>query len=216
MWHLEATHPGGILGLMPSVSSGKSNRNMIVAIAALLAVWLTVMFYRNEIRGRWRVHKLTDLAATHPDPQMRRQAVRGLGAEGKVTVLRQMVQGDDPVTACAAVEALASIGSDEAVEILIAQIRRADAGEADPALAVRVQAIESLGELQAAEAVEALVECLDDPTLFEGRTAAERSAAGAIEALRPEYTVDWPGARTVAEHAAQALERITGRPWPTS
>ena len=92
MWHLEATHPGGILGLMSSVSSGKSNRNMIVAIAALVAVWLTVMFYRNEIRARWRVHKLTDLAATHPDPQMRRQAVRGLGAEGKVTVLRQIVR----------------------------------------------------------------------------------------------------------------------------
>lgn len=198
------------------MNSGKSNRIMIVAIAAMLAVWLTVMFYRNEIRARWWLHRLTNLAATHSDPQVRRQAVRGLGVRDELAALRRIVQGDDPVAACAAVEALASIGSDQAVEILIAQIRRRDAGGADPALAVRVQAIESLGELQAVAAVEALIECLDDPTLFEGRTAAERSAAGAIGALHPEYTVDWPGPRTVAEHAAQALERITGRPWPTS
>jgi hypothetical protein len=64
--------------------------------------------------------------------------------------------------------------------------------------------------------VAVLTSCLDDDTVFEGMTAAERSAAAALESVQPDALVEWPEARTMADFAAAALERITGEPQPTT
>ena len=250
-----------------------SNRRLFLAVAVMVVVWLAAMLYRNEIRARWWLYRLTSLSTTDgldpharylarlasvgeaalpaaerllqdsdttlrsfgvtllqrlqspragellldassdPDPVIRGEAVRGLGGRGDVTSLRRIVRRDDPVAACAAVEALASVGSQEAVEIIISQVRNGAARDGRAGLPVRVQAIESLGELQAGQAVEALIDCLADQTFFEGWTAAERSAAAAVAAMRPGNRVNWPEPRTVAQYAAEALQRITGRSW---
>ena len=156
-----------------------------------------------------RAGQLLRRAAADPDPDIRRGAVRGLGARGDLAALAEIVQSSDSLAACAAVEALASIGSAEAIEVLIAQASQ------HPLVNVRVQAIECLGELEAAQAVGVLTDCLEDGTVFEGATLAERSAARVIQAASPGQPVEWPGSRTVADFAAAALERITGRPRAT-
>ena len=156
----------------------------------------------NQVPGE-RAGGLLRRAVADPDADIRETAVRGLGARKELKALIEIVRSDDSVAACTAVDALASIGSAEAIDALIVQV--AD----HPQVAVRVQAIECLGVLEAAQAVDVLTACLVDDTVFDDTTLAERSAARAIQAVSPGRPVEWPGPRTVADFAAAALERIT-------
>lgn len=144
------------------------------------------------------------------DADLREQAVLTLGRRKNVSALKSLAQSPDQTVACAAAASLASVGSDQAIEILIQQVRH------DKRTAVRVQAIECLGELGAGQATEVLTACLDDPTLYAGTTASQRSAARAIGTLRPDLALEQPSPRTVGQFAAEALQRITGHPRPAT
>jgi HEAT repeat protein len=154
--------------------------------------------------------RLLRTAVDDPDPDIRLSAVRGLAFRDDLIALAEIVRSDDEVAACAAAEGLASLASDQAVNLLITQVRE------HPLLAVRVQAIQCLGHLGAVQAVDVLTECLNDDTLFDGATLTERTAAAAIQTVGPSQPLELPGPRTVADFAAAALERITGQRRPTS
>ncbi|MCP4249864.1 MAG: HEAT repeat domain-containing protein [bacterium] len=150
-------------------------------------------------------------AATDPDPEIRTAAVLGLRRHRAVPPLADLARGCDAIAACAAVDALAAIGTTEAIDVVTALAAPGADNRAE--LAVRIQAIESLGLAGIKSAVPVLKSCLDDNTVFEGRTLAERSAAAAIEAHHPGSRMTLPGPRTVAGFATRALEAISGESW---
>jgi HEAT repeat protein len=154
-----------------------------------------------------RARGLLIAAAAHSEPSVRTEAVRGLGIRRDRDALAQIAQGGDPLAAAAATAELGRIGTAEAITLLI------DLAHSHESVAVRVQAIECLGHLRAAAAIDLLTQLLDDNSVFAGYTAAERSARESIAAVHPGERVEWPPAqRTVGQCAAQALERITGSP----
>ncbi len=157
-----------------------------------------------------RAAELLRRAADDPDPDVRDGAIHGLAARGDVAALAEIVGAADPEAACVAVEGLGSIGSPQAIDVLVAALR------ADVAVVVKVQAIECLGAAEDAGAIEVLTACLDDPTVFEGRTAAERSAARALDAVGRDLELEQPGPRTVASFAAAALRRMEVATQPAS
>ena len=127
--------------------------------------------------------------------------------------MTEFARGYDPIAASAAVDALAAIGTAEAIGVVIALA--ASGGDGHTNLTVRIQAIESLGMAGIKSAVPVLESCLVDNTVFEGRTLAEQSAAAAIEALHPGSPLAWPAPRTVAAFASRALEAMGGPSRPT-
>ena len=155
---------------------------------------------------------LLSQAGIDDDLEIRSAAVWGLRRHRAVPALSELARGDDPISAAAAVDALASIGTTAAIEVVLG-LAAPDA-DAPPELAVRIQAIESLGMAGIESAVQVLKSCLDDDTVFEGRTLAERSAVAAIGAHHPGSHLTLPSPRTVAAFAARALEAISGKPWP--
>lgn len=156
----------------------------------------------HSIDDEYAVELLRE-ATADADPTIRDNAIRALGWRGDIEWLRQLVNSPDERSAVDAVAALGSIGSDQAVDALIGLLPQ------HPGVAVRVQAIECLGELAVPRCVSALKSCLDDQAVFVGQTIAERMAGEAIGSLYPDQSVDTPARRTVADFAAKALERIT-------
>ncbi|HUU85327.1 MAG TPA: HEAT repeat domain-containing protein [Phycisphaerae bacterium] len=146
-------------------------------------------------------------ASTDTDPSIRTEAVRGLGARRDLEALTRIARRAEPVAASAAAVELGRMGGDEGVDLLIQLLRTHES------VRVRVQAIECLGQLPGppdARRIDALTQCLDDDTVFEGHTAAERAAMDAIASLDPAQPVDWPPSRrTVGQIAARALKHLT-------
>jgi HEAT repeat protein len=212
---------------------------MVIAIAAMVVAWGLVMLQRHEIRARWweyklvhsetladrakylallagrdgRVGRSAERLLRHADAEIRSYGLALLNHvadELALPLLGQAAADAEADIREQAIARLATIGSPEGIDALIAIV----AG--DGSTAVRVQAIQCLGDLEAEQAVAVLTSCLDDDTVFEGMTAAERSAAAALESVQPDALVEWPEARTMADFAAAALERITGEPQPTT
>lgn len=154
-----------------------------------------------------RAHRLLVDATNDHDEVIRQQAVLGLRGYGDVPTLSRIARREDPAAACAAVIGLASLASPQAIDVLIDLVPPKANHDG---LAVRVQAIQSLGQLEVARAAAALRACLDEQTVFEGMTAAEQSAAVALRMLHPDQDVAEPEPRTVAAFAAQALRSIAG------
>lgn len=156
-----------------------------------------------------RARDLLVAASADGDPSIRTEAVRGLGVRRDLEALSRIARGAEPVAAAAATVELGRIGTAEAIGVLT------DLVCTQECVAVRVEAIECLGGLPGApdaKRIDVLAKCLDDDTLFEGHTAAERAAMEAAASLQPGQPVDWPSSRrTVGHFAARALERITGR-----
>jgi len=144
-------------------------------------------------------------AAGDADGHLRGEAIRGLAFHGDQDTLARIARTGEPVTACRAVLGLAAIGSDQALEILA---DLAGAAVEGGRLAVRVEALQVLGELEARRAVGVLTECLDDDTVFSGWTVAERDAAEALAEFDPRQRLAEPEPRTLGDFAARALERI--------
>lgn len=150
------------------------------------------------------------------DPNIRLSALRGLAARGlqpdDLDPVKRQLDDADEQCAAAAVGALAAAGP-RAIESLI------EALNARYRPAVRVNAAQLLAMLKADAAVDALIECLDDDSVFVGLTELEKSAGLArLSAAsnpaappRPAAPVTFPDHRTVSRAAAEALEIITGQ-----
>jgi hypothetical protein len=211
---------------------------MIIAIGAMVVAWGLVMLQRHEIRARWWEHKLVhsetlegrakylallagqdgrvgrsaERLLRHADAEIRSYGLALLNHvadELALPLLGEAAADAEADIREQAIARLATIGSPESIDALIAIV----AG--DGPTSSRVQAIQSLGDLDAEQAVVVLILCLSDDTVFEGMTAAERSAASALEAVQPGALVEWPETRTVADFAAVALERIAEDSQPT-
>jgi HEAT repeat protein len=142
------------------------------------------------------------LATRDPDEWMRESAVRGLAARNDVDALISILKRDDATTAGAAADALASMRIERAIPVLIEQL--------DPArpTAIRVEVIQALARMKAAQAIPALQNCLEDQTSFDGLTVSEKSAHNAVAEMSPHADVTWPSDRTIADFAARALAEI--------
>ncbi|MBN1490174.1 MAG: HEAT repeat domain-containing protein [Phycisphaerae bacterium] len=167
----------------------------------------------NRARGE-RVRNLLSRALSDPDADVREAAALGLALHHEAAALPtlvEMVHSTAEPAALAAAFALERVGGPDAVDALI----RAAGGH--PSLAVRAQAVDSLGLLGNKAAVPLLIECLRDERPLASRTAADRALERAVGALgtnleslgvMPEGGAVAPP--TLADLAARALHRITG------
>ncbi len=155
-------------------------------------------------------------ALSDPDPNVRRTATIGLSVRtchaSDVDRLRTTVTHGDPPSAPAAVVVLAHAASDsdrpirgDALAALI------DALDRRFTPAVRAQAAQSLGTLEAADAIDALIDCLNDDTLFTGPTENERFARIAFSSQGDSSAIVFDTPRTIAQFASAALRRIDSR-----
>ena len=152
--------------------------------------------------------KLLRRMATDSDPEVATIAVAGLAMMDDAAVVEDMIGLLGSAEPRVVVEAVSGLGrrrTTAAVDSLISTAR------VHPLVAARVQAIEELGLIGADQAIAVLRECLNDDTLFEGRTAAERSAAISLGYTAPYLSDNAPPpARAVSHFAARALRTITG------
>ncbi|UCG16032.1 MAG: HEAT repeat domain-containing protein [Phycisphaerales bacterium] len=156
-------------------------------------------------------------AINDEDEDIRRTALQAYAAGGGPNVMRELVRlmnGDRSDVALTATAQLAVTRRAEAIPILI------DAVRMHANVAVRVQAIQSLAMADATEAVDALIDCLDDTTTYVGQTATEEAAARALNAVAnagslPDHITHTDGvmepAHVVGGEAAKALRIITGQ-----
>jgi HEAT repeat protein len=163
---------------------------------------------------------LAPLAAVlhDPDPRLRGEAARALGALDSpraVPGLIAVLQTDaDPDTRMAAAYSLGLLGDQRAVDPLLAKL--ADTGE-DPR--VRGFAAEALIGPGERRAVPALIAALRDPSAEVRFWAAfalgelrDPAALSALQHLAQADKATLPGWRSVSEEAAAAIENIRARP----
>ncbi len=146
---------------------------------------------------------LLEGAAADSDPEIRREAIRALGRRYQLQPLQKLIAQEDASTASAAAEGLSLIGSEGAIRVLLDNLAR------HASSSVRAQIIETLGDLENTQAIDALTTCLADDSIVGTPTAGERSARGAAAVLFPAQKIDWPKDKRVADYAREALARIT-------
>jgi HEAT repeat protein len=155
-------------------------------------------------------------AINDDDEDIRRTALQAYADRSGPDVTRELVRlmnDDRPDVALTATAQLAVTRRAEAIPILVDAVRK------NTNVAVRVQAIQSLAMADTVEAVDALIDCLDDTTTFVGQTATEESAVRALNAVantgslpdhitRADDVVE--PVHVVGAEAARALRIITG------
>ena len=157
-------------------------------------------------------------ACDDPDVDVARLAIQGLGIHGDgahVNVLRSIAVADDRHRAMIATAALAGVNSVPAKKALIDLVRRS------PHAGARVEAIKALGTLRAVEAIDVLIEALNDGAVFDGVLESDRTAVRIFQTakgdLMREFEIPEDAFVGVEDHhviwesAAKALRTITGR-----
>jgi hypothetical protein len=203
-------------------------------------------FHRLSALGSAAVPAVSRLL-THEDPGLRSFAVGVLQHAGSVRateLLMEACHDDDEDVARLAIQGVALTDDERAVTLLtafadqsterramMATAALADLGSSDASRAliellqttkhtgVRVEAIESLGQLRSDEAVGPLIDLLDDESVFDGVTERDRMILRAFEVvrLRPELAQNGTTAQTVEvdthhvvwQSADRALRLIT-------
>jgi HEAT repeat protein len=180
----------------------------------------------DRARACWLLARMGDeralgplVAALHdPDPSLRAEAARALGALDSPRAVPELVsalQTDaDPDTRMAAAHSLGLLGDHRAVDPLLAKL--ADRSE-DPC--VREFAAEALTGPGERRAVRALIAALGDPSVevrfwaaFALGELGDPAALSALERLAQTDDVALPGWRSVKDEAAAAIESIRARP----
>ncbi len=159
-------------------------------------------------------------AVADPDPDIRRLALQAYaardGADVVTELTRLMTDPHDDVAMWAVVSLVTKHGGSARPVVI-------DAARRHTNVAVRVQAIQALAMVDADEAIDTLIACLPDLTVFVGRTAIEESAAMALDSASAAGPTGQPPARpptagridnapthVVGEEAARALRALTG------
>lgn len=164
-----------------------------------------------------RAFDLLLTACRDVDPDVARLAVGGVvmrGAERAVKALTTLTGSDNERHAMIAAAALGDIGSGSARQALTALLR------SSPHVGVRVEAITGLEALQAREAIDPLIDALDDTAVYEGITERDMrmrrafDAAGADRAvelgLPLDASVHLENRHVVWRYAARALRNLSG------
>lgn len=197
---------------------GTAERMLDDADAGVRATGAAVLHHARSDRARRALLG----ALGDPDENVREIAVLGLAFHHDrraVPALTRMLAKATEYPAFEAAVALERIGGDEAIDALM------NASRTHPIRSVRAQAIDSLGRLEAARAVNMLIDLLADesPVRFEsGTERAVRTALGraggelaklgldaSALATRPSEENPRAKVRTIADVAARALRRIT-------
>lgn len=164
-----------------------------------------------------RAFELLLAACRDVNPDVARLAVGGLVIredEQSVKALTALAESDDRRRAMIAAAALGDIGSDSARRTLTALLR------SSPHPGVRVEAITGLEALQAREAIDPLIDALDDTAVYQGITERDMrmrrafDAAGADRAyelgLPLDASVHLENRHVVWRYAARALGSLSG------
>jgi hypothetical protein len=157
-------------------------------------------------------------ASSDPDLNVRRSAIQGLALRGDPPALRaleRLLRESDERTAMMAANALGSALSPDGQRALI------DAVISHPRPGVRVEAIRTLADARATEAVPALIEALTDHDVYEGVTEADTKALAGFDAVAVQFmareglaespAMNVEKRHVVGECALEALLAITGR-----
>jgi hypothetical protein len=154
------------------------------------------------------------VAVADPDPDIRRLALQAYGdhtGPDVIATLERLIHDPHPDVAQWAVVCLATRHGPASFPVVISTAR----GHDDPG--VRVQAIEALAMVDAHEAIDTLIECLNDLDTYAGQTVIEQSAARALGSMVPSEATQIPSdspdgesSRVVGDEAARALRILTG------
>jgi hypothetical protein len=180
------------------------------------------LFLLGDLGGPEHVEE-AERCLVHPDARVRREACRALpklaGKETEALLVRALNDPDETVVA-AAVDSLGALGSERGVSYMIDLVARrgvfSDAGDA-----LRKTAVEVLGRLRVAEAIEPLEEILLKSTLL-SRSESPRIRAAAVQALGAirnpkalellERVAEGDTSRRLRDAAHSALNRARRRP----
>lgn len=182
-------------------SSNRPRRKQVIVIAAMLAAFLAVVVFRDEIRVRWWAHRLADCE----DPKERIHYAELLASrrEQSLPGVRRLLAHDDVGIRSLAVVVLNTLEGEASLELLVTA-----AGDADAV--VRRNAVMGISMREpesAAAALGGLVEHRDEPTAM--------LAVSRLAGLRTQR-VDEMLARLARDHSsagirAQAIESLEVR-----
>lgn len=192
----------------------------------LVAVLTDPSAGENRATACWLIGRMGDARAfdhlahalRDPEPHLRTEAARSLGALGSpraIPALLAALQTDaDPDTRMGAAHSLGVLGDHRAVDPLLEKL--ADRNE-DPR--VRGVVAEALIWTRERRAVPPLIAALDDPSVEVRFWAAfalgefgDPAALGALERLAETDDATLPGWRSVKDEAAAAIESIRAHP----
>jgi len=164
-----------------------------------------------------RARELLQQACQDADEDVARLAMQGIAMRRNGIALQSLAdiaRAGNERRAMMATAAISELGTADARKLLL------DLLESTKQTAVRVEAIECLGNLQVHEAVESLIDLLGDASVFEGTTEHGVMASRAFQAVQLHNAEDLVGGEAPAllvekyhvvwKCAHQALSAITG------
>ena len=198
----------------------------VVSWADLLAVLDDPAAGEDRATACWLLGRAGDeralgplVAALHdPDPRLRGEAARALGALGSPRAVPELIavlQTDaNPDTRMAAAHSLGLFSDHRAVDALLARL--ADRSENPRVRGFAAEALAGPGERRA---VPALIAALGDPSVevrfwaaFALGEIGDPAALSALQQLARTDEATLPGWRSVSDEAAAAIENIRARP----
>lgn len=176
-----------------------------IAAAALAAAGGALALRRHRASPAWRIE--------HGSPEERAWAIREIGkgglSDGRAASVGRSLGDESPLVRCAALEALARGRTEGALPGVIAL------AASDPAMEVRLKAVEALGEWRGPEARAAADRFLGarEPEVRAAAARAFARAAGRDGAERVKRLLEDPVA-SVRESAREALASVAWKPAP--